>query len=251
MQNFRILFKLKHPDEIAPFGMAPNLSLHWFGLMDGLLWIQVGEQTIYEYSEASEKYFGCFMRYNDYQLSRFMEDFFETFKYVGESIPRELHDDLEHFDAQVQVWKERRDAGLTEGSPEEDEWFDKLYFEEYCEPMEWYWRRSFDSGHLVGGPYIGCFRCDDRIKIMWESDFFTDEGQSIWTSPKGCLEISYDEFVDSVTAFFQVFCDAMDEQVAKALRKEWGEIRLDKKFLAVQGRDTTIFGSFVRRRRNK
>ena len=215
-----------------PWGESPHLSLHWFGLTDSLLWIQVGDKTIYEYAEASEKQFGGFTRYNDYQLSRFLEDFFRTFKHVGESIPREIYEVVEHYASRASDWEEQNEPEWDDDSQESKDLFDKFYFDEYCEPMEWYWDRSFDSGHLVGGPYISCFRCDNRIKILWESDFVTDEGESIWTSPKGCMEMPYDEFVKAVTVFFQEFCAAMDMQVEKALKKDWGEIQLDKKILA-------------------
>lgn len=219
--GLKINFQLQELEKIVPWGSEPHLSLHWFGLTDGLLWIDVGEQTIYEYNEASEQYFGNFIKYNDYQLARFLEDFFHTFRYVGESIPKELYDILDEFDLKTESWKECH-------IEEDDERFDQFYFDEYCELYQWRSDRSFDSGHLIGGPYIGCFRCEDNIKILWESTFELENGNSIWTAPKGSFEMLYDEFLISVTEFFENFVSAMDKQVEDAVMKEWGSIALDK-----------------------
>ena len=41
MSGFKINFKLQTPEKIKPFGKKPNYSLRWFGLTDGLLWIEV------------------------------------------------------------------------------------------------------------------------------------------------------------------------------------------------------------------
>ncbi len=53
MNGLKINFRLQELEKVMPFGKEPHLSLHWFGLTDGLLWIDVGTQTIYEYSEAA------------------------------------------------------------------------------------------------------------------------------------------------------------------------------------------------------
>lgn len=224
MNKLKINFQLQELDKIVPWGQEPHLSLHWFGLTDGLLWIDVGTQTIYEYNEDAINYFGSSNRYNDYQICRFLEDFFHTFRYVGESIPEEMYHSLDEFDAKMEKWKECH-------IDEEDTVFDKFYFDEYCALGEWRWNRIFDSGHLVGGPGIGFFRCGEKIKILWESTYKLDNGNSIWTAPKGCFEMPYDEFVLSVTDFYHSFFTAMDRQVQNAVMKEWGNISLDKQRL--------------------
>ncbi len=225
MNNFKINFKLQELDKVMPFGEPPNLSLHWFGLTDGLLWIDVGTHTIYEYSQAAQRYFDNAPRYNDYQISRFVEDFFDTFRYVGESIPEVLYHNLEIFDNKMSAWKE-----LYEDK--DDDIFDEFYFNEYHELRDWYGNRSFDSAHLIGGPYIGCFRCGDKLKIIWESSHELDDGNSIWTSPKGCVELTYEEFINGVEEFFKAFLVEMDSQVDNAILKDWKSIGLDKEMLA-------------------
>ena len=94
--------------------------------------------------------------------------------------------------------------------------------------MEWFFDRTLDSGHLVGGPYIGCFRCGDMLKVWWFSDYKLESGESIWTAASGVFELPYSDFISEIRRFFEEFFDKMDEQVKKALEKDWGTVRLDK-----------------------
>lgn len=224
MNHLKINFELQDLDHVMLWGEEPHRHIHWFGLTDGLLWIDVGDQTIYEYSEAALKCWGGDVRYNDYQIIRFMEDFFGIFRYLGESIPEELYLDLDEFNGKMDAWKDMHDD-------DEDEQFDEFYFNEYCELNQWHADRSFDSGHLVGGPYISCFRCGDKLKIMWESNYRLEDGNSIWTSPKGSHEMPYEEFVAEVNSFYEEFTKSMDRQVKDAVEKEWDSVELDKKRL--------------------
>ena len=57
MGSFKINFKLQKLNKIKPFGEKGGYSLGWFGLTDGLLWISVGGQTIYEYGKEARKRF--------------------------------------------------------------------------------------------------------------------------------------------------------------------------------------------------
>lgn len=228
MSQFRIHFRLQELDDIVPWGQEPDLRLHWFGLTDGLLWIEAGAQTIYEYSEAANVYFGGGAKYNDYQISRFLEDFSQTFRYIGESIPKEWYQIVDGFRNPLGETLEQCYAYYEE---QEDVVLERWCDEEYCVFNEWWWNRGFDSGHLIGGPHILCIRCEEKIKIIWESTFQTDNGESIWTAPKGCFEMPYEEFVSAVTAFFHSFFEAMDRQVEKAVAKDWGNVSLDKQRL--------------------
>lgn len=124
---FRINHILKKPDEIVPWGK----SLHWFGLTDGLLWIEAGNSVIYEYTEARDDEMGKPIIYNNYQLSRFMEDFFDILPFVAESVPDYLYKDIELFDERINKW----DSLHYDLSDEE---YDEFYFgiyEELYDPI--------------------------------------------------------------------------------------------------------------------
>ncbi len=224
MSKLKFHFQLKELDKVEPFGEDAHRSLHWFGLTDGLLWIEAGTQTIYEYSAEANAFFGNCTRYYEYYLARFLEDFSHIFRYVGESIPEKLYHNLDKFEKRSEQWRSLHEE-------EEDDIFDLFFDEEYCAVCEWWWNRGFDSGHLIGGPDINFFRCGEKIKILWESTFQTGSGESIWTAPKGSFEMSYEDFTSSVAEFFDSFFEAMDKQVENAVEMEWGSIELDKQRL--------------------
>lgn len=224
MNTLKFNFQLRKLDRITPFAQEVYRSLHWFGLTDGLFWIRVGDQTIYEYSAAANDFFGSCDKYNEYNIARFMEDFFHTFRYVGESIPEELYSEIDSFAGKVEQWRKRYDM-------QEDDIFELFFEEEYSALSKWWYDRGFDSEYLIGGPAINCFRCGDKLKILWESTFLTGSGESIWTAPKGSLEMPYEEFILSVTEFFESFFEAMENQIDYAVKKEWGSIEIDKRRL--------------------
>ena len=222
MDRFKINFRLKELDEVLLWGEKQNRRIHWFGLTDGLLWIDVGEQTIYEYSEDAQKYFGECHPYNDYQLSRFLEDFSNLFRYVGESVPSDLYETVKDF-----TFKEQADAWVEMYFGQSNEAFDRFLEADYI-GVEWFNKRIMDSGHLIGGPLIGFFRCEDKMKIIWVSDHKIENVCYMWKSPSGVIEISYKTFVDEVTRFFCSFYSAMDIQVENAVNRDWGNVSLDK-----------------------
>lgn len=234
MSGFKINFELKKQlDEIAPFGEEDSYSLSWFGLTDSLLWITAGDKTVYEYSDAALKKWGGDTRYNDYYLSRFLEDFSDIFEKIAQPVSKELYDSVEDFE-------ERSDNRLERlFDNEDDPEFDRLY-DEYLEQKAWFNDRVFDSGHLKGGPLIGCFRCEDKLKFYWNGDDILESGESIWTAPHGSFEMPYDYFVDEVKRFFTEFHKKMDEQIKQALDKDWGEIAIDKEYLVRENAERKI-----------
>ena len=182
----------------------------------------MGEQTIYEYSEEAQRYFGGGLQYNDYQLSRFLEDFIRLFRYIGESVPSDLYDAVRDFS-----FKDKVDQWKDMYIDQPDGMFDQFMETDYI-GVKWFNDRIMDSFHLIGGPLIGFFRCGDKLKIIWNSTYKLENGCSMWKSPCGTVEISYKMFVDEVTRFFHAFYTAMDRQVENAINRDWGNVSLDK-----------------------
>lgn len=230
MSKFKIHFELKtNLDEIAPFGEEGSYSLSWFGLTDGLLWITAGSETVYEYSPSAMREWGGKTRYNDYYLSRFLEDLSEIFESIAKPISRSLYDSVVGFEELSQK--------MLDEIPDEE--IDEK-IDEYLEKTEWFRSRTFDSGHLIGGPIIGCFRCGDSLKFYWNSGYALESGESIWTSPRGSFEMPYQDFAAEVKRFFSEFFTEMDEQVKRALEKDWSEIKVDKEYLVRENAERKI-----------
>ena len=103
-----INFKLRELDKISPWGQEPESYLHWFALTYGDLWLTFGNETIYEYTkEAIDYWENKPTPYNDYQLSRFIEDFTDLFDKIRETIPEDFYNltkDLKKFQSDAKKW---------------------------------------------------------------------------------------------------------------------------------------------------
>lgn len=228
-----INFKLRELDEISPWGQAPELSLHWFALTDGDLWLSFGNETIYEYSKEVMDYWGDKpTQYNDYQLSRFIEDFTGLFDKIRESIPKEFYEltkDLKIFQSNAKKWLDIYDT--------DEEGYNDFYFEEYDKLISWTNQRSFDSAHLIGGPYLYFFRMNDKVRIVWDTEYNLENGISLWTAKDGSFEMDYHDFVYKIKVFGQSFFAEMEKQVELAVAKEWGNIKIDKQRLVEENKE--------------
>lgn len=222
-----INFKLQEIDKIIPWGQEPDLSLHWFGLTDGDLWLTFGNTTIYEYSKEALNHWGDKPSpYNDYQLSRFIEDFSHLFEKIAESIPEEIYEltvDLKTFYTNAEKW-------LAIYETDEDNYSD-FFFEEYDKLLSWAYERTFDSGHLLGGPHLSFFRNNDKVRIVWKTEHFLDNGIPLWTAKDGSLEMNYSEFIHQIKLFGSSFFLEMGKQVELSVAKDWAEVKINKERL--------------------
>ncbi|MDE6036609.1 MAG: hypothetical protein K2G36_11965 [Ruminococcus sp.] len=220
MKKFRINFKLKNINDIAPYG---DNTTDWFLLTDGTLYIQVGDHKIYEYSDSARDFFKCNIKYNEYYLARFDTDFTEIFRFIREPIPEILYDNIDTFEDITDLWK-----NMYEDKP--DDIFDELY----NTLTEWYYmQHTFNSAHLVGGPHIGLFRCGDKIKILWKSydDAILENGENIWTSPNGVYEMYWNDFIKEVESFLRKYRRAMDLRTAFICKNGLSHAEIDIKHL--------------------
>jgi Family of unknown function (DUF5984) len=222
-----INFKLKDFDKIVPIGQEPDLRLSWFWLTDGDLWLNFGDQTIYEYSKETIQYFDDKLTpYNDYYIVRFLEDFTQLFEKISESIPEKFYsltENIKQFNSDTQTWLDLYDT-------DEDEHSD-FYFEEYDKLISWSYERTLNSGHLIGGPHLSFFKCKDKIRIVWQTEHTLENGISLWTAKDGTYEMSYTDFLKEVKLFGQKFFKEMDTQIEMTLKKEWKNIKVDKVLL--------------------
>jgi len=154
-----INFELKHIDETQPAGTDADLRMSWFWLTDGDLWLNFADSILYEYSSDALEYFGDKKSaYNDYPIIRFIEDFTELFKIINESIPDDIYQltgNLTQFLNNAQRWLDINDTDEDEDSD--------FYFEEYDNLISWIYNRSFDSGHLIGGPHFSEIKTKSKL----------------------------------------------------------------------------------------
>jgi Family of unknown function (DUF5984) len=223
-------FKLSSLDDITLFGDKSNLSVNWFSLTDGDLWIDFGKDIFYKYTHEAVEYFeGKQSHYNDYYISRFIEDFTHLFEKINESVPLEIFENICDL------------PNLMQFLDDADRWFDKevpddnddeiernFWIKKYYPLISWIGDRQLSSGHLQGGPKIWFFRHEDNLKIIWEADHKIEDKINMWTSQSGQRNLFYFVFEGEVKRFGEAFFQAMDKQVHLAVAKDWGDVKIDK-----------------------
>jgi hypothetical protein len=136
---------------------------------------------------------------------------------------------LPKFDTDSKKWLDIYDT-------DEDEYSD-FYFEEYDKLISWTYQRTFDSGHLIGGPHLSFFRRNNKVRIVWDTEHILENGISLWTAKDGSFEMNYSDFVEKIKVFGQAFFSAMDKQVELAVAKEWENIKIDKQRLVEEHKE--------------
>ena len=224
MKDFKINFELKNINDIEPWG---DNTIDWYALTDGTLYIQVGDEKIYEYSDSARDFFKDDIKYNEYYLERFVIDFTELFWFIREPITKILYDNIDKFEDITDLWK-----NMYEDKP--DDIFDEFYFGEYSTLTEWYYmQHTFDSAHLVGGPHIGFFRCGDKVKILWKSydNAVLENGENIWTSPNGVYEMSWNDFTKEVEIFYLKYHQEMESRTDYIYKHGLTHAQIDREIL--------------------
>jgi hypothetical protein len=220
-----INYFLKNPADIRPFGREPDTSMHWFGLTDGYYWLTVGDKTLFEYTDEINRQWGKNdLPYPDYNIVRLLEDLSELFAVIAESIPVELYQMAKSYDSLYDLYA-KASRWLDQF---EDEGDDEAHLDTYETTIRWLTSRRLDSGHLKQGPHISFFRCEDRLSIVWKCDLNNDDGIPVWTAGNGEIEIPYQQFVDEVKEWGMKFFNSMQDQVGKAVERDWGATQLDK-----------------------
>ena len=228
-----INYTLKELDQIEPWGQNDALSLNWFALTDGELWLKFGNETVYEYSKEAINYLDNKPTpYNDYQLSRFIEDFTELFDTLRASLPEKLYCrtiDLKTFQSDAQKWLDLHDT--------DDDKYSDFFCNEYDQLTSWIYQRTFHSAHLIGGPHLSFFRRNDTIRIVWKTEYTLENGISIWTAKDGSFEMNYSDFIQEIKTFGQSFFSDMSKQIERAVEKEWGNTTIDKQRLTEEHKE--------------
>lgn len=217
-----INFKLKHPDNIIPWGDAPDTTMHWFGLTEGEYWLDLDKATFYEYTDLVSTG-NNETRYVEYPVIRLIEDWTSIFESVAEPVPDAFyaiarsHDYLYRFYSAAQQW--------FENLPEDAD------LDRYEKAIEWIYSRTLLASHLTAGPGISFFRNRNNMAIVWQADHTIENNTPVWTAQNGEVEIGYEAFIKEMEDFGNRFFAAMDTQVQIAVEKDWGTTQIDKERL--------------------
>jgi Family of unknown function (DUF5984) len=206
-------FKLKPLKEVMPWGEEPELNLHWFGLTDGIYYMNVGEEQLFRSSkeillhwkkEYPDMDINC--PYVDYHVVRLYEDLLEILADVLQPIPAELQQYIESQES-TESWENKLWNFFNSTDDEETE---ELY---YLATQWWNSCRRLSTMHLSCGQKIWLWRTDDTIHIRWDNESMEIDGIRPWTAVSGDFVLPQAQFEEEVRDFHSRLMTEMSNRI--------------------------------------
>lgn len=202
-------FELRPLEHVRPWGEPEDPYLHWFGLTDGLYWIQAGAHRLFEYSNiAQARSEGP--PFCDYQVVRLYEDVIDLAPYALEPVPEEL----------------QRYIALDESKPwnhYRSRWYESVHASDPSEDSmnildvagSWISRRTLDSSHLDPSANIIVWSGHESVHIEWDNrDKLLQDGPA-WSARVGSWRLPRVKFMDEVRSFHDRLMEQMEERVSQ------------------------------------
>jgi hypothetical protein len=203
-----IAFSLDAIESISPWGVPGQEQLHWYGLTAGSYRIEVGETTLFEYSDVAVSQADA-PRYCEYQVARLHMDLLELLPHALDPVPEDLRPLIARDSAES--WNARRRAWLDENE-------DSMSQAKTCDIAEfsgqWVWQRSLDAGYLIYWPQIRVWSDETMTHIEWDNRDRVMDGNPVWSASVGSYTLPKTEFVQAIEDFHRRLMNQMDERVA-------------------------------------
>jgi hypothetical protein len=212
-----VQFKLSPLDEIQPWGEAGDESLHWFGLSDGLYWLDVGDEELLRYSDRACERFGG-PRYCNYYLARIHEDLLDMMPRTLEPVPAALvpylcGESASAWERDSRAWYEREER------PGND-----LYWEASL----WVDDRSLVTNYLSPPANVRLWSDAEFVTISWDNTEATFDGAPAWSATRGSYRLTRDQFIDEVKSFHSRLMRAMQARLNEVIDADLpSRIRVD------------------------
>lgn len=202
-------FKLKPLTEVLPWEHNGKQYLHWYGLTDGIYYLNLKGNKLFESSREYMDYLnkvspGTAVKtpYIDYQVIRLYEDLLEILPNILQNIPGALVDLIGSFNSEEDFLK---------GSEYRDD--NKNMWDIYHYATLWWECRCLTSMHLQYGPNIHFWLFDEAVHIRWNNSAHCENGIQIWNSLKGEVKYSKTDFVEEVKSFHNRLMNEMEKRI--------------------------------------
>jgi hypothetical protein len=202
-----IEFELRRLSEIEPRGDPHDPNLHWFGLSDGIWWINAGDRRLFEYSSTAVRDLGA-PRYCDYQVVRLYEDLIGLLPYGLEEVPTDLIPCIA-LEGRVS-WEEKWKKWMA-GLPNEN--IGDADFNLIDVAGSWRGRRMLDSGYLSPSFDLRIWASQGQIHMEWDNRTKLVEGVCAWSALYGSFELPESDFASEVRSFHERFMREMGTRV--------------------------------------
>lgn len=218
-----IHFKFKELDDITLFNDAESKYVNWVSLTDGELWLKFGKTVIYEYSEEAIKEWMKPNKYNDYFISRFIEDFSSVFAKLSEEVP----EDIFQYTSSLSSYRIKTEGAIDYEDSSTQAASNTITYEEFCILNNWISERSFHSSHLKYGPNLSFFRCNGVLRVVWDTSGVLLNGALVWLSKSGYYDLAYKDFIAQVSRFADAFFSELEKRIKLAEKKSWDKAQMD------------------------
>jgi hypothetical protein len=200
-------FRLAPLDMIEPWGSIDSPTLHWFGLTDGVYWIEVGDQTLFEYTPQVREQSGI-PRYCHYQVVRLHEDVLRIFPHAMEPVPAAFRrwiaaDHDGQWPVFPDIWYEHRPEPIT----------DDEYWAVIESASAWIDERTLQANHLSPPASIRLWSDDRDVHIEWNNRDKLIDGAPAFTALAGRFSLPRADFEREVRSFHDRLMDEMTARI--------------------------------------
>jgi Family of unknown function (DUF5984) len=227
-------FELDSIKNVQPWGESPNKQIHWFALTQGIYRLKVGNDYLFNYTDAfisylSKEYPQTYYQgtYVDYYVVRLWEDLIDLLPTILEPVPKDLQHFFESDYTVQQNWFEKVDdwhdtAELNKTLNNDEIWKTRE------SATYWIDNRHLDSGYLSPSAKIWFWADENDVIISWDNADILAEGLQVWSAKRGNFRINRDEFIAELQQFDKKLFAEMEKRV-DIIRKTWNnnEIKID------------------------
>lgn len=207
------------PLEDLVLSAGEDRSLSWYAMTDGSYWLALGDQTLFQYTEAQRAAMAADGAKQDadphghvaYYVIRLLLDVLDCLPAILEPVPAEVMSQVATLDGQ-RAWLSTSEAWLDR-QPEND---DNAAWDVYYQAIGWWGSRKIDTGYLTAGPDVWVWQSADRVvHIRWDSRHVGDDGSPYWTATTGERSMPLDAWVAEVQSFYERLMAAMDQHLER------------------------------------
>jgi hypothetical protein len=204
-----INFKLFPLDSIAASVKPEPPGLTWYGLTQGEYWIELGDNTLFEYTESA---WPDGMHHCEYPVARLHEDLLDMLPSILEPVPQALAPYLfgegaaACWDAWTS-WCDRHPAALGEGHA--------LALEEALLALTS--GRQHIASYLNPPTRFVSWSDEENVYFAWDNRHDQVRGQPLWTAEYGEFNMPRRAFIEEMQSFHARLMDEMADRVEQVL----------------------------------
>jgi Family of unknown function (DUF5984) len=169
-------FQLAPVEEVTPWGQPDARTLCWYELTSGTFRMPVGDQVLFEYTDAFKSRFGL-PRANDYTIANVASAMLGPFRDAMTRLPPALEALVEDGDLLDRLYDVCGDEDDVKGA--------------------WWWlkgERRPSMTFLVQAPRVGIpevcfFRVRDEVHLHWDNRESKVDGIPVWTAEYGSFRM--------------------------------------------------------------